>query len=39
MVVGKNSINSAVVKTSIETGYRHDEFREILLKFDMKVCG
>ena len=41
MVVVKNSMNSAVVKKQNrnKTGTKHVGFREILLKFDLKVCG
>ena len=35
----KNSVISIVIKKMIETGTRHDEFREILSKFDLGVCG
>ena len=39
MVVVKISVNRTVVKKITETGNRHDEFKEISLKFDLKVCG
>ena len=39
MVVGKIPVNSIAVKKIIETGTRHDEFNEILLKFDLRVRG
>ena len=39
MRVAENPENSIVLKEIIETRTRPDEFREILLKFDLRVCG
>ena len=39
MVVAKNSVNSIVLKNIIQTGTRDVVFREILLKFDLRVRG
>ena len=39
MVVDKNSVNRIVVKKMIYTGTRYGGFRQILLKFDLRVRG
>ena len=37
MIVAKNSLNSILDNKVIQTGTRHNEFREILLKLDLRV--
>ena len=39
MVVVKNSVSSIVVKKVKETGTGHAEFRDILMKFDLRIRG
>ena len=37
MIAAKNSLNSILDNKVIQTGTRHNEFREILLKLDLRV--
>ena len=37
MIVAKNSLNSILDNKVIQTGTRRNEFREILLKLDLRV--